>query len=487
MFSITIQFLQGRYHATPWGKHVNEGIPEWPPTPWRILRAIIAAWKNTHPDLQEEIIWPILQKLTIAPPRYYLPDASVSHTRHYVPTNKKPLIMDTFVIMGKKPVYVVWNDVNFSPKEIEQLSNILKNIHYLGRAESWCKVSVSSSNPESNCTPLEDENVSDAQKKEIVRVLVPNTSACLEHLNKQRKNIDILKSITVTTKDLQDNNYADPPAAKWVTYTRPRNCFEHKSVTSNYALLDDVNLVRYAVVGNVRPDIRDTLRVADMTRTACMSKYGKIKDGEPSATFSGKDSLGKPLTDHMHAFFLPTYETSQSTKIDYITIITKKGFNRSELDSMLRLKYLYRYNTDRINLLFQGCGSMNNFSDIPILGTSRTWVSVTPLVLTRHVKYRGKGNKKRVVDSPEEQIQNEVHQRYGNEYDIEKIVLDDQKIGKTNFRPSEFFRWRNRGSMGNDHAYNVQLFFKKPLRGPLTIGYASHFGLGMFAPRGDIK
>ncbi len=33
--SIAIQFSAGRFHATPWGHHVNEGLPEWPPSPWR--------------------------------------------------------------------------------------------------------------------------------------------------------------------------------------------------------------------------------------------------------------------------------------------------------------------------------------------------------------------------------------------------------------------------------------------------------------------
>ena len=28
---ISIQFLTGRYHATPWDKQVNEGAVEWPP------------------------------------------------------------------------------------------------------------------------------------------------------------------------------------------------------------------------------------------------------------------------------------------------------------------------------------------------------------------------------------------------------------------------------------------------------------------------
>ena len=28
--NLKLTFPSGRYHATPWGRHVNEGAPEWP-------------------------------------------------------------------------------------------------------------------------------------------------------------------------------------------------------------------------------------------------------------------------------------------------------------------------------------------------------------------------------------------------------------------------------------------------------------------------
>ena len=483
MFAIEIHFLQGKYHATPWGKHVNEGIPEWPPAPWRLLRAIISAWKTTRPDLKDDVVWPILYKLAAESPCYGLPDASVSHTRHYMPADQKTsLVMDTFIVMGKKPVYVVWNKAKLSLEEIDRLKDILVNVHYLGRAESWCSMSVSLDHPRCNCVPL--DNMETTSEQEVVRVLVPNNHVEFEDLDSQQPVS--LKSITVTTKTLQDNNYADPPGSKWQLYLRPQNCFDVKRGAYPSSPVDNVTLVRYTVIGNVKPDIRDTLRLGDMARTACMSRYGKANSGESSATFSGKDYRGKPLTDHVHAFFLPTYET-QNKKIDHITIVAKNGFDRKELDSLLRLRWLSRYNTDRVDLLFQGCGTLHNFTDIPIFGKGKTWVSATPLVLTRHIKYRGQGGKKRVVDGLEDQIRHEISERWPA-YNLKKItVLDGQKsIGNTSFKPSEFFRWRSRGSRGSDNAYSIRLQFKESISGPLVIGYASHFGLGMFVPEESI-
>ena len=381
MLVITIQFLNGAYHATPWGKHVNEGVPEWPPSSWRLLRAIIATWKNTKPELGDEKIWPILQKLTINPPDYLLPDASVSHTRHYMPNNKKTdLVINTFVVTGNKPIHIIWHDVTLSTEEKELLENILENLHYFGRAESWCNAIISSESYDPNCRLLENQELT--SEKELVRVLVPNNDVDFVDLCNPKPNDNNLKSISVTTSTLQDKNYIDPPGGRWVQYVRPQNCFEEKiSASSKTSILNNITLVRYAVAGTVRPSIKDTLRIGDVSRSACMSKYGKNKNGENSATFSGKDGKGKPLRNHEHAFYLPTYET-QSKQIDHLTIIASKTFDKDELDVLFSLTKLYRYNTMHVNLVFQGYGTLDDFSDIPILKKSAKWISLTPLILT---------------------------------------------------------------------------------------------------------
>lgn len=38
---LEITFPAGRYHATAWGRNVNEGDPEWPPSPFRLARALM--------------------------------------------------------------------------------------------------------------------------------------------------------------------------------------------------------------------------------------------------------------------------------------------------------------------------------------------------------------------------------------------------------------------------------------------------------------
>lgn len=87
MATIALRFPGGRYHATPWGNHVNEGDVEWPPIPWRILRALLATgftrlgWRSVPETAQS-----LISSLAGVLPSFRLPSGTVAHTRHYMPT-----------------------------------------------------------------------------------------------------------------------------------------------------------------------------------------------------------------------------------------------------------------------------------------------------------------------------------------------------------------------------------------------------------------
>ena len=445
-------------------------------------------WKTTKLDLEDATVWPILAKIAEQPPpKYHLPDATVSHTRHYMPTSKKPsLVLNTCVVTENKPLYIIWDDLTLSEYETDVLKNILKNINYFGRVESWCTVELATNVVEPNCVSLEDQNLMDV---DLVSVLTPNPEVkFVDTCTRSKKDTAELRSISITTTELQNSNYVDPPGGRWVRYQRPKNCFEPKiSNLTSTSILDNIHIVRYAIIGAVRPPITDTLRVGDLARRACMSIHNQ-RTGSTSPTFSGKAVDGETLKGHTHASYLPTYE-SQKKELDHLTIISPKGFGVDELNSMLELKTLRNYNRPAIHLLFQDCGARDNFSDVPILHESREWVSSTPFILTRHTKVRGQKGAKRIVDGLEDQIRSEIEKRYEPKYaDCLDTVepIDARTMRHTRSRMDDFFRWRQHGSVGDGRTHNMRLVFSKPVKGPITLGYASHFGLGMFVPGGSL-
>ncbi len=50
MLTLRLSFPWGRYYAHPWGQNpARLTEAEWPPSPWRLLRAIAAAWFQANP------------------------------------------------------------------------------------------------------------------------------------------------------------------------------------------------------------------------------------------------------------------------------------------------------------------------------------------------------------------------------------------------------------------------------------------------------
>ena len=184
MLAIQFDFTANRYHATQWGRHVNEGVLEWPPSPWRILRAIVATWRRTLPDLPEDRVVPLLEQLASEHPHYRLPPASTGHTRHYMPYNegireRTTLVIDSFVaIQPAEPVVALWPGIELDQRQTGDLTAILRNMPYLGRAESWVDATVTPDHPEPNSTPMEGGALP-AGDLETVRTLVPRATVQL--------------------------------------------------------------------------------------------------------------------------------------------------------------------------------------------------------------------------------------------------------------------------------------------------------------------
>lgn len=153
MITLAIRFPGGRYHATPWGSHVNEGVTEWPPNPWRLLRALLATgfsklhWAEIPDDARRLVL-----KLAAVLPDYRLPPGELAHTRHYMPngsfhSKQKNIeatdkVLDTFVrLRSDEPLLVCW-PVVLSEDERRLLAELSEHLSYFGRAESWAEAAL---------------------------------------------------------------------------------------------------------------------------------------------------------------------------------------------------------------------------------------------------------------------------------------------------------------------------------------------------------
>jgi CRISPR-associated protein Csb2 len=138
--AVALRFPWGRYHATAWGRNVNEVAIDWPPSPWRVLRALYSTWKNRAPELDEAVVLGLFDKLSI-PPTFRLPVHGVAHTRHYMPdnTNGTDKVLDGFIVVEPSADVVIEWEVDLDPAETDALRILADRLGYLGRAESVCE------------------------------------------------------------------------------------------------------------------------------------------------------------------------------------------------------------------------------------------------------------------------------------------------------------------------------------------------------------
>lgn len=519
MIAIVFRFSGGRYHATPWGRHVNEGLVEWPPSPWRILRSLIACYHRKGGHLPEPVVRSVIEKLATLP-AYHLPPASLGHTRHYMP-QKDPLgsdktkVFDAFAAVSG-PVVAVWPEVDLDPEERRVLLALIEGLTYLGRAESWVEAGLLEGWPgEPNCVPLEGSvppgwettSLLAAQEPEEylkwLRRLEPAALAAVgggsprSRAGKADDLVpgDLWSALHAETAMLQKQGWSAPPGSRWVDYARPADAFRVTYRRRQAVLNENLPTVaRFALAGAVLPRLTEAIALGERLRQALMAHTRGV-DGSAGALslFSGRGGDGTPLDDdHAHAFFLPADDDGDG-RIDHLTVHAPAGLDREAQTVLGRLRKLWGTGGRDLFVVLVGVGQPDDYGGFnvmsgqtPQLTESRVWVSRTPFMLTRHPKTHRDGRPKigpdgLQTDGPEAQLRTELARR-GFPAPVGVEPVRHTGMGGKDVRWLEFRRERVNGAgrLASPMGYGFRVTFDEPARGPLALGYGCHFGLGQF-------
>ena len=519
MIAIAISFPVGRYHATPFGHDLNGGLPEWPPAPWRFLRALVATWKRKlAAEAAVNGLLPQILGRRAAPPSFVLPPATLGHTRHYMPLKfpdrgDRTKVFDAFVAVDPEAeLLLLWPDLDLAADRRRVLALVLSQLGYFGRAESWCTARLLPATPDIavNCTPL--NGAAPAPGQEAVRVLAAHPTTWSEwSFSRSARRSEPPWNLLAETADLHAERWSDPPGSRWLPYVRPADAFALRRPASRRPKASGrprPTLARYALDATVLPSVTDTLPVAEIARSALLACFQRVcnrrgpgRQPSPhqqlfhSPTLSGKDEHGQPLTSHHHAYYLPTDEDGDG-RLDHLTILAEAGFDETEvaaLDALRRLRRKEEDEDEGLRLLLVGLGQPQDFN-VPLLNSASRWVSVTPFVASRHFKRRGRrrdpaelavGGRGREFAAAvlREELERLCARRPGLTLP-EVEPLEENRMGALRLRPIEFQRFRRKpgDDSGRRAAGAFRLTFPEPIRGPLCLGSAAHFGLGLFVP-----
>lgn len=525
MTVLELRFPAGRFHATPWGRHVNEGAVEWPPSPWRLLRSFIATWHlKARTEVSEEALRALLATLAIRAPQFHLPKATNSHTRHYLPVvegknQKTTKVFDTFIQLDPKDAVLVAWDVVLPPDQFAVLRILAARVSYFGRAESLVEMRLREDIVQisANALPL-PQGADVPANMELVRLLSPlpfadyemwragfleknSPPAATAKQNTGRKGppkkskspdvpIDLFAALHADTGELQTAGWNLPPGAVFIDYARPADAFAPAPRVSRPAGKNEPTAARYAVVSAVAPRLTQAVSVASRVHDA-LCKWSDQGDGALSV-FTGIGPDGTPREGHGHAHIFCEANGPRDA-ITHLTVWSAQGFDEPACLALRRLNKVWGHGGHDLRLVLIGIGEPESFPDDRLFGAAKVWRSATPFVPTRHAKTFRDGRPK--MDAANGwQIGSAGH-------DLLRLLGLDSRAGGVSIRQDrtitvgappdarhlrclEFQTTRHggEGRRGHDCGAAFTITFPKPVSGPLAFGYGAHFGLGLFVP-----
>lgn len=479
MLTIKIKFINGQYHANPWGRNVNEGVAEFPPSPYRIVRTIIDAWFRKRSEWELDELESIIKALASESPKFHISEYKEAFYKTYMSENTKDpadkqIIYDSFIsINPDEPVLIMWNNVNLNSKELSDLNEILSTVNYLGRSNSWVEISLES-NVEGmtwNVFPVDNNVIEESSHLEIIKIATP--------VRKEDYIFSLpwIEALELSTSDLIEKKTGSPYALKFEDYYMDNNKKNATSLTKTNNSYNDINTFVYSINTSVPPQITETIKISERLHTKLNGTYGKLFDKSSSETFSGRSSEGKILTGHRHLFILPI-DQKESGRTDHILLRSKESFTDKELKVLGLVDSIWQ--SDRKPDIKLVPIEWGNELSVSFLVKSNKFKSVTPFIPTRHYR-KGRGDFKNWLFK-------ELSHELVNHGFPEPI---DVALLKKLERKGHSYYWldflRNRKNDSSRIGYGFEITFKEDIIGPFSVGYGAHFGLGLFYPIKEIK
>lgn len=484
MLTLSFEFLAGRYHATGWEHQVNEGTVEWPPSPWRLARALVAASYKVHPAPSPELLLRILEPL-LDPPSYVVPAATTGHTRHYMPTDDKPTkVFDAFVAPAGR-LEVHWPNAVLDAEELHALDHILPALTYLGRSESWTsarRVEVPAA--PFNCVPAADGSLQlwavEPPKDYLAwRERFEADQSALPRKQRREAPADWWAVLHADSGRLYKDGWSRPPGSRSVRYRFAPASIEAPRRHVRPAVLPTV--ARFELSSAVLPRLTAALSVGDRVRAALLHHSDGLQ------VFVGRDAAGQIAQGHGHAWFLPSDDDADGL-LDHVVVYAREGFDRAAVLAIERLRRVWGHGGHDLELVLTGLGTPEDLGRIgrdvrsptrsPQLGRARVWESLTPFVPTRHTKIRGGV----VRDAPAEQVVRLLEAQRFPRALVQPLepheITPPSPVPPIAWYRFQRLRTRGGGRRAATGAFGFRVRFEEQVTGPIALGYGAHQGLG---------
>jgi len=463
----------GEFHATPWDRAVNSGDSEWPPSPWRIVRALLSVWHTRCPDLDPDSVESVIGKLASEPPSYLLPETFPSHTRHYLPgVTHREVTRDTAYTLAPRLqlapeslVLVRWPTIELDASERDVLERLVTGIPYLGRAESVCDATLVDPGL---IAAGDDRWTVPTEEGSSVRVLVPAAGVSRAQLE-------------VTPDAMRRARRLVPDGSRWQGYRQGRP--GEVSPRATRAIHKPATALRWAVAGPVSVRERNGVLATSGLRTSAlwMIKQRRLDEAENAWRLLGKHGPKSPSIGHGHAHWL---WASEGGKVTDLVLWVPGGIPEEFVPALVGVRSLATladpprgYVAAPVHLQ-----AMGEVKDVFPEGyaVSARWSSETPMLADRHPK---------IGRSVESFVRRELERElaFRGWGAGSRAVLSVEVVDSWASAPSgdptltEYRRYRLAETMAQRRrGFRVTFELDQPIEGPVALGALSHFGFGRF-------
>ena len=459
--------------------------PDWPPQPDRIFSAFVAAWAARGQDKREEEALRWLEKLPV--PRLLASDAEPrTGAVVYVPpndprSNKRKTAKGVLPpLRGRQPrrfpaarphdaiVRLLWNAVAPEGEILTALQRLAGDVAYVGHSASLTR-----------CRFLLDQDVSDPGEARL-----PERRVYCGRFDELRRTFEAGR------RPLPGTRVAPVPEAK----------------REQASIFSDRWLILEHVAGDM-PDIRACGIVAKTLRDALLDGYSRIGLGNAiPEVISGHAADSRP-TRAPHLAVVPLTFTGFPYADGHImgfalvpprdsTILDDENFRRAlrklapiDEDGRRMLTLIPKAGIPsgdafsiKLSPTFEVPANKRSLDPVLYISPARTFATVTPIVLDRHLKAKGAAR--------QEEIATQIATACRNVGlpEPEAVVADKHSAieGTPAAYPSAksppWMRWRQPPSLASRQLTHAVIRFAQPVEGPVILGAGRFIGLGLCRP-----
>jgi CRISPR-associated protein Csb2 len=508
--TIEVRYLHGKAHGTPWSASHNEGRVEFPPSPWRILRALVCTGFERAFELDPEAVRRCISRLADAPPSYLVPPFRSTHVRHWMPdAEHQPVVkhstsrvLDAFAVLDRgTPLIVEW-PIELDDEDRHVLGVVASRMPYLGRADA----------------PVEARLLARDEAPQPVKGAARVSPGALENVDLDagrllcaRSPLDWDGLIQIPWK-LRQKGYVLPPAALEIQYVAEAPLRWEPPRRTRHRPAEAARWIEWTIGARGSVPLTAAVAFTDVLRTQVIKRL----DGSPPSAVTGKGADGRPLSNqHRHAHFLPV--SANGRELTGLAMWIPEGIDEELVERIARVDGL-RWVGDRtprrrfepdstgrdgssdeggdsaspsapsaiggqrdfrgVRLFLQQCGSRPTGPEaLKLVGPSTQWSTLTPFVPTRHRNRH---------QSDAEHLALEVARECT--YRGLPTPASVEIIRGTGFDARRFRRHRVTERLGDERAaFHLAVSFPAPVTGPIALGGLSHYGLGLLiaAPEGS--